>query len=134
MNAYLLLAAALGLLIACIHVFVGSRTDVAPLLRSDLPEPAKSTFLYCWHLVTIVLFAMAGLFLWGALQPSAAAPVYIALFLSAAFCLWGFVIAALRRRSPFAELPQGLLFLVLTGAGAWGAFVGGAFTGGAFTG
>ena len=129
MNAYLLPAAALGLLIACIHTFLGSRTDVAPMLRSDMPEPAKSTLLYCWHLVTIVLFAMAGLFLWGALQPSSAAPAYIALFLNAAFCLWGFVLAFLRRRSPFTELPQGLLFLVLTGAGAWGAFMGRAVTG-----
>ena len=124
MNAYLLSAAAAGFAIACIHTFVGSRTDVRPLLQSDLPEPAKSTFLYCWHLVTIVLFAMAGLFLWGGLNAAAAPMVFVALFLSIFFCVWGFALAALRRRSPFAELPQGVMFLALSGLGGWGVFMG----------
>lgn len=123
MNAYLLSAAALSLIIACIHTFAGSRTDVAPLLRSDMPEPAKSTLFYCWHLVTIVLFVMTMLFLWSGVVPQEKAPVYIALLLSAAFSIWGFAIVKLRARSPFLELPQGLMFLGLTAVGGWGAFM-----------
>lgn len=123
MNAYLVSAAGLSLIIACIHTFAGSRTDVAPLLRSDMPEPAKSTLFYCWHLVTIVLFVMTMLFLWGGVAPQETAPVYIALILSAAFSIWGFVITRMRKRSPFIELPQGLMFLLLTGVGGWGAFM-----------
>lgn len=123
MNVYLLSAAGLSLIIAGIHTFAGSRTDVAPLLRSDMPEPAKSTLFYCWHLVTIVLLVMTALFLWSGLVPEEATPVYIALFLSAAFSIWGFAITRMRKRSPFVELPQGLMFLLLTAVGGWGAFM-----------
>ena len=120
MNTPLAAAAALSTLIACIHTFAGSRMDVRPLLASSTPETAKSTTFYCWHLVTITLFAIAGLFAWSAWSPDEPASAVIATGFSAAFALWGFGAAALRRRSMVKELPQGLMFLLPTGVGLWG--------------
>ena len=120
MNTPLIVAAVISVLIACVHTFVGSRTDVRPLLASSTPEPAKSTMFYGWHLVTITLFAIAGLFAWSAWSPDEPTPGLIATGFSAAFALWGFAAAALRQRSMVSELPQGLMFLLPAGAGLWG--------------
>ena len=122
MNWPFLIAAVLCLIIGCIHAFTGSRTDVRPLLDSDIPEPAKSTLYYCWHLVTIVLFSMAVSFAWTGLQPEVRMPGVACTLLSSAFSLWGFVIVLLRKRSLLTEMPQGWMFAIVAVIGLWGVF------------
>lgn len=120
MNSGLCAAAALSLSIAALHTFVGSRTDVRPLLESNLAEPAKSTLYLCWHLVTIVLFAVAALFAWSAADSRTLLPGVIATTLCGCFALWGSIAALIRRRSMLRELPQGWLFILPTIAGLFG--------------
>lgn len=120
LNIALLVAAVLCLVIACIHTFVGSRTDVTPLLESGVPEPAKSTLYFCWHLVTIVLFMMTGLFAWSAFDSSELLPAIAATFMSVMFAFLGFLVALIRKCSPFKDLPQGVMFVVLSAIGILG--------------
>lgn len=120
MSIPLIIAAVWCFIIACVHTFVGSRTDLKPLLESEVPEPAKSTLYYCWHLVTLALFSMSGLFAWSAINPETQTPAVVSTGLSVLFAVWGFAAAAIRRQSPVTKLPQGIMFLILSALGVWG--------------
>lgn len=122
MSFPLLLATLWCLSIACLHTFVGSRTVVRPLMASDMAEPAKSTVYYCWHIVTIVLFAMTGFFGVSTLAGASPMPAMIATAGAAAFALWGLVLAPIQGQSIVTKMPQGLLFVVLTALGLWGVW------------
>ncbi|MEO1251978.1 MAG: hypothetical protein AAFW81_06515 [Pseudomonadota bacterium] len=113
------LAAVWMLAVACLHAFVGSRTDVRPFLESDTPEPAKSTVFYCWHIVTLILLAMAGLFAISAIAGGRNDLTWTATSISLAFAILGFFIGAMRRQSLITKMPQGFLFLVSTALGGW---------------
>jgi len=115
-----MLAGAWAFMIACIHAFIGSRTDVRPLFESNVPEPAKSTLFYCWHIVTIILFSLAMMFFYGAFEDGGSNLTLLATAASTALAVWGFAVAALRRRSLIKELPQGFLFLICALLGIWG--------------
>ena len=119
MNVLLLVNAGLLAAICAIHVFVGSRTDVRPLLASDLPEPAKSTVYYSWHMVSITIAGLSLAFLLTGLFPFERAPAELATVLCTAFAVLGFAFAGLRRKSPVTELPQGLMFAVVAAIGIW---------------
>jgi len=113
MNVYLVAAAVVCLLIWAAHTFLGSPEIAGPLLRADMPPVPKLTNYYCWHLVTIVLLAMSGGFLYAALVPSGRDVAWIMTALSAAFCVWGFALVVWKRQRS-AHMPQWIFFAVLT--------------------
>lgn len=120
----LAIAAVLMALIAGVHIFAGSRTDVAPLLASNMPEPARSTLYYCWHLVSIMLVAMALAYAMAALDEQYLLLAKAATLLAGLFAFWGFVAGLMRRQSLITQLPQGLMFALVTivataALGAW---------------
>lgn len=111
MNEFFLGAAAGSVFIAGLHCVLGGREIAAPLLRSrDMHAVAKYTNYYCWHMVTIVLVAMAGSFAWSAMVPGAVELAGLATILAGAFCLWSFA-RALWKRQKLLQMPQWLLFL-----------------------
>lgn len=111
MNIFLALAAALSALVALTHLFLGGRSIARPLLQaSDLHDVAKYTNYYCWHLVTITLFAMAAAFAWAAAFPEARALAVCWTVLAALFGIWNFALAIWKKQS-LLHMPQWILFL-----------------------
>jgi len=113
MNHALALAAALSLGTWALHAFVGGREVAGPLLRSALRPVPKYTSYYCWHLVTIVLFAMAAAFAYGAVVPGGRDVAALALILSSAFAVWSLALVRWKRQPPL-HLPQWLLFIAIS--------------------
>jgi len=119
MNHALAVAAALSLGTWALHTFVGGREIAGPLLRSGLHPVPKYTNYYCWHLVTIVLFAMAAAFAYGAVVPAGRDVAAFALMLSSAFAAWSLALVRWTRQPPL-RLPQWLLFLAISVVAAVG--------------
>jgi len=112
-NVALIIAAGLSLLTWGIHTFVGGPRIAGPLLRSALPMVPKYTSYYCWHLVTIVLLAMAAGFAYAAFVPSGLDVAWLATLLALAFMGWSVALAFGKVRRPL-HLPQWLLFLTIS--------------------
>lgn len=96
MNAWLLLAASLALLIGAAHSYLGERYILIRLFRRpDLPRLfgsdvfTKRTLRYAWHLTTIAWWGAAVLF-WALSRGSAHLGVQV---LSATFLVTAFVTA-----------------------------------------
>lgn len=119
MNLALVAAAGLSLLTWAIHTFIGSREIAAPLMRSDLAGVPKYTVYYCWHVVTLVLFAMALGFAYAACVPASIALGVFLTVLSGAFMAWSLALVVTGERTAL-ELPQWSLFAAITGAGVVG--------------
>ena len=67
---WLLAAGVAAAATALIHIFAGGPTVAAPLLAAkDIGETPKLTNYYCWHLVSLILIAMLGVFLYSAATP-----------------------------------------------------------------
>jgi len=119
MNISLIVAAALSLVTWALHTFLGGPEAAGPLLESEMDPVAKYTNYYCWHLTTLVLFAMALGFAYSAFFP---AGIDIAIFLtllSACFGAWSLVLVAMSKRK-LVELPQWSLFAAIACAGLVG--------------
>jgi len=101
------------------HVFAGGRDTVRPLLESaELSPVVRDTLYVCWHFTTVSLALMAGLFVWAGLSGQAAAGV-TATVMAAAFSLVGIGLA-LRQGANHLQVPQGWLFVPVTGLGCAG--------------
>lgn len=120
MNIWLALAAALAAATTLIHFVLGGRHVAAPLLATErLHAVPKFTMYYCWHLVTIVLAALALAF---GLAASGRASRDLALFATvgaALFCLWSLGIIGLFHLR-IAHFPQWALFAAITLSGTIG--------------
>lgn len=120
MNAWLALAAALAAATALIHLVLGGRHVAAPLLAAErLHAVPKFTMYYCWHLVTIVLAALALAF---GLVATGLGSRDLAIFATggaALFCLWSLGMIGLFRLR-IAHFPQWVLFAAITLSGAIG--------------
>lgn len=120
MNAWLALAAALAAVTTLIHAILGGRYVAAPLLATErLHAVPKFTMYYCWHLVTIVLAALALAF---GLVATGQGSRDLALFATtgaALFCLWSLGMIGLFRLR-IAHFPQWALFAAITLSGAIG--------------
>jgi hypothetical protein len=113
-------AALMTLVTAGIHTFVGGAEIARPLLAAtDLRTVPKLTSYYCWHLVTIVLFAMAAGFGWSALSADAREIGQACTLLSGAFGVWSLTLIVRSGVSP-KILPQWALFLPILVVGAMG--------------
>jgi len=118
MNAFLL-PAAVAAAIAATHALAGGREIARPLLRQTaLPPVVTLTHYYCWHLVTITLASLAGAYAYAALARDGYALAVTATLLSGVFCLWG-VALVLWKRQRHSDMPQWILFAVLTAGGVW---------------
>lgn len=121
MNAGFAVAAGLTAVTWAIHTFVGGPEVATPLLASELNPVPRYTAYYCWHIVTLVLAAMALAFAYAAVVPNEVGIAVMSTALSVAFAAWsvGLVLSARRR---FYELPQWTFFVLIAGAGGVGLF------------
>ena len=120
MNGFLLAAAIASFITFGIHVFAGGRVIAAPLLKArDIPPVAKFTQYYCWHGITIVLFAMGAAFLWAARYPDGVELAWLATALAAAFMLWGQALIIWKKQST-RLMPQWILFALIAALGLAG--------------
>ena len=120
LEALLMIYAAIvtNFVIFLIHVFVGGPTSARPLLAAkDLRTVPKLTNYYCWHLVSIVLFAMGLCWVWFLIDPAAREVAILATGLSAAFLVWGLLLV-LWKRQKHMEMPQWILFAASTAVSA----------------
>lgn len=120
MNAWLALAAVLAAATTLIHFVLGGREVAAPLLATErLHSVPKFTMYYCWHLVTIVLAALALAF---GLVATGRGSRDLALFATggaALFCLWSLGMIGLFRLR-IAYFPQWALFAAISVSGMIG--------------
>lgn len=121
----LILAGTFAAICFGLHVFMGGREVVAPLLAAqDLGKQVKYVQYYCWHLVSIALFLMAVLFFWPALFGGANDLAQLGSIMAALFAGWGILLPPMMRRAAltYRDLPQGWLFVPIAVAGFWGSF------------
>lgn len=113
-----LCAAVFSLVTWALHTFVAGPIVAGPLLRSDLRAVPKFTNYYCWHIVTILLVAMAGGFCFAAFDPRGFPLAVFLTILSVAFAFWSGALVVWSKRRIF-ELPQWGLFIVISLPSLW---------------
>ncbi|MBN1485172.1 MAG: hypothetical protein JXA37_10650 [Chloroflexia bacterium] len=101
MNAWWLAAGIVGLITALIHLIGGQIEIIRPFSQSDLAAMPRGTLHACWHMVTVILFASAGIMLYLGASPQNGEQTLLALFIGGQFVAYA------------------LVFLVLTLAGDW---------------
>jgi hypothetical protein len=122
MSAFWLAAAVASAATCGVHTFVGGRFIAAPLLAAaDLRTTPKVTAYFCWHMVTIVLAAMAAGFAWAALDARAAALAWLFTVLAVAFAILNLGLALAWRLHPLRRVPQWMFFAVIASLGLAGA-------------
>jgi len=111
MNGWFAAAAALSAFTCGLHVFMGGREAVRPLLAAgDLDRLAKFTNYYCWHLVTIAIGALAAAFAYSARQGAAPELALFATGIALLSASWSLGMIA-RFRLPPLQFGQWALFL-----------------------
>ncbi|WP_282605012.1 hypothetical protein [Pelagibius sp. Alg239-R121] len=114
MNTWLAAAAVASLATALIHILAGGRHIARPLMEAgDLTTVPKHTQYYCWHIVSIVLLAMAGGYAYGSTAPEAMALNVMLTGLAASFALWNIALILWKRLDP-KHMIQWALFLPIT--------------------
>jgi hypothetical protein len=120
MNAWLALAALLAAATTLIHAILGGREIATPLLAAErLHAVPKFTLYYCWHLVTIVLAALALAFGLVAIGLGSRDLALFATVGAALFCLWSLGMVGLFRLR-IAQFPQWALFAAIAISGTIG--------------
>lgn len=120
MDTYLAAAAAASFATFAIHTWVGGPAIARPLLNAtDMHDVAKYTNYYCWHLVTLTLFVMGGSFAWAAVNPDGIELAWVSLLLSTSFLGWNLLLIVWKQQK-FMQMPQWILFLVISVFGAVG--------------
>jgi hypothetical protein len=119
-NAWLALAALLAAATTLIHAILGGREIATPLLAAErLHAVPKFTLYYCWHLVTIVLAALALAFGLVAIGLGSRDLALFATVGAALFCLWSLGMVGLFRLR-IAHFPQWALFAAIAISGTIG--------------
>ncbi len=103
------IASAVALFICSVHAIAGAKDTAKPLSASrDLDTTAKHTALLVWHLMTVSLAQLAGLFAAAAYWDSRA------LAIAATLISFGFALTAivypLTAKVSFKVLPQATMF------------------------
>lgn len=120
MEIWFIAAGALSGLIAAIHVFAGGPDVARPLLAAnELDRTVRYTAYYCWHLVSISLFALAGGFIVAGVFGGSAELAAMMTILAGGFTIWGVALPMAAGLS-FKAMPQGWLFLPVTVCGLVG--------------
>lgn len=122
MNWLLFAAAIASLMTFLAHLFLGGRDVAKPLLNApDIEEVTKLTTYYCWHIVTILLFAMTGAYFYVSLIQFDL-PLTIAITSLAGACaLLNIGLIAIRQLKPL-DYPQWVFFIPITLLGVLGMF------------
>lgn len=115
MNVWFLITGIVTLLLCLLHIVGGGKIAARPLLASKtMGSVAKYTNYYCWHMVTIIIATMGGMFIWAAYHAQAVELAVVATGLAFAFMLWSFGIVAINKWR-FMDFPQWLLFGAIFG-------------------
>lgn len=110
MNIFFGIAAALSASVCVAHIVAGGRFYVRPLLAATGLHPVpRFVHYYCWHLVTMVLAAMAVGFGRAAIDPGAADVALLLTVLSSSFSAWSLALV-LWKRQRLLQMPQWALF------------------------
>lgn len=120
MDPFLVAAGIVSLTTCAVHVVLGGAEIARPLLQADgLARIPKLTAYYCWHMVTILLFAMALAYGYAAAVPGNMALAVATTGLSAAFAVLSLGLA-LGTRTRLTHLPQWVFFVAITALAAPG--------------
>lgn len=114
MNIWFVLAGFSAFAVCLTHILLGGKEVARPLLDSPALRPIpKYTNYYCWHIVTIVIAALGGMFIYAAWVPSAFELAWVATLLALSFSLWNIGLYMGKRPEfrSWVELPQWLLFM-----------------------
>ncbi len=92
MNYWFLAAGTASLITMLIHIFLGGREIVRPLLAAEgLAKVPKFTMYYCWHLVTIAILALAAGFVYAGAFGGGTDIVVAAISGAVLFCGWSLI-------------------------------------------
>lgn len=122
MNYYFLGAAVLSFTWTAVHIILGGKQIARPLLDSkELHPTAKYVQYYCWHLVSLKIFALGAAFLYSALYPTehTQALSVFAIALATGFAVLGIALVPLVRQT-YKDMPQGWLFVPVAVLGILG--------------
>ncbi|MDP3852891.1 hypothetical protein [Phenylobacterium sp.] len=120
LNPWFAANAAVILLCAFVHLLLGGRGMVRPLLRDTELRPVVRDIHYCcWHLITILMFGMVIVFALAALGRASADLTLAAVLVFAAYGLWTLGLM-LHRKYRIREMPQWILFGLIAALGAVG--------------
>lgn len=122
-NLWLAAAAVAAAATCLLHIFLGGRLVVPPLLRSSVAHFVKHTHYFCWQLVTMALAIMAAGLAWASLSSDARAAGWLAALLALSFMATNVVQNQLMRLS-FRRHPQGLFFLIISALAITGLTIG----------
>jgi len=120
MNSCVGYAACATFMTFLIHTLIGGSRIARPLRASELPRVPKYTTYYCWHMVTVMLFAMPLGLAYAAWTEERALAIFL-FFLAAGFCVLSLGMVIAFRVHP-RRMPQWLLFMVITTLLAIGIF------------
>lgn len=120
MNLAWLLAALIALATFATHTFAGGKAVARPLLATDaLPPASKWLNYYCWHIATVLLAAMAGVFAAAAVGRISADSAALMTMLAASLSALSVAVALKGRIQPL-RFPSTWLFALVAVCGAWG--------------
>ncbi len=124
MNIWFLVAGLFSLFACGLHIFAGGKIAARPLLDArDMSRTAKYTNYYCWHIVTIVLAAMGGMYVWAAYYADGLDLAIVATIFAVLYMFWSFGIVVLSKGKLF-EFPQWALFAPIAALGVAGLALG----------
>ena len=120
LNAGFAAASLLALLTFAVHTFVGGIYVARPLLTVEgLSRASRWLNYYCWHMTTLTLLVMAGMFAWSALEPTARGYGVLFTAMAAAFSVLCVAVALKGGVRPY-RFPPTSLFAAVAAAGVWG--------------
>lgn len=120
MNEWFLAAGIVSVITACIHTFLGGIHVVRPLLAIEgLTRASRWLNYYCWHITTILLVAMAIVFLRAAFAAEMRETAALMTILAASNSVLCFAVA-LKGSVPPYRFPALTLFAVTAALGTMG--------------
>lgn len=120
MNSFLFAAGIASAVTFSVHTFIGG-PRIVPALQSsqDIPHVVKQILYGCWHFATITLLAIAGAFMWAAIDEAGIPAAQLSWGLAVLFFVWSAWLTAYKRLG-FFKRPQWALFLCVSALGAPG--------------
>ena len=120
MNLYFVVAGVIAAVWFLVHFFMGGREVAKPLLDSETMEPVpKFVLYYCWHLVSLAILQLSGVFLYAGLVAGPGELAILGTVIAAGFSLLGIAIPPVAKVS-YLQMPQGWLFVPIVLLGVMG--------------
>ncbi|SNY92675.1 hypothetical protein SAMN04515647_2944 [Cohaesibacter sp. ES.047] len=109
-SGLLIAAAIMSGTTTCLHLILGGKGIVRPMLASQLPTHVIHTLYFCWHLVSLVLLGMTIAFIVPFFHGSADVLVASASLLAWLIAAWN-IAYVVKKGLAFGVLPQWILFV-----------------------